>query len=403
MALSWNDLGLVEKVSLNDTDLVNYSYLADGTKVSALNRDGDGLLYLGSLIYRKTGNSIELESAGFAGGRFVARNVAGGDFEIVPMFHVTDHLGSVRAVVDGVSGEVVETNDYYPFGSRWDVAAGLKDDTNRFRYNSKEEQFNFGTPYIDYGARQYDPILGRWFAQDPLSEKYYSISPYAFCGNNPIRYEDVDGEDWVDKAAGYFIGGVTNVVPGTGFIRDWYSPDNSEDYNTAIKRTDETAAALGTGMMKAGTGAMAAGGALATAGVEVTASTAGAGVVVGGPAVAAGAEIAAAGAATAVTGTMLVMNSSKNKSDGYERGKNTSTDNSSKKKSGNQLQRDISKGRAPKSFKGIHKGKYKGEQTHVHFDDGSALNYDGTWKHGGRELTKAEQEFLNNYDWNLNK
>ena len=74
-------------------------------------------------------------------------------------------------------------------------------------------------------------------------------------------------------------------------------------------------------MMKAGTGAMAAGGALAIVSVEVTASTAGAGVVVGGPAVAAGAEIAAAGAATAVTGTMLVMNSSKNKSDGYERGK----------------------------------------------------------------------------------
>ena len=137
MSLTWNDLGLVEKVSLNDADLVNYSYLADGTKVSALDGDGDGLLYLGSLIYRKTGNSIELESAGFAGGRFVARNVAGGDLEIVPMFHVTDHLGSVRAVVDGVSGEVVETNDYYPFGSRWDVAAGLSDDTKRFRCNSR--------------------------------------------------------------------------------------------------------------------------------------------------------------------------------------------------------------------------------------------------------------------------
>ncbi|MBQ3613973.1 MAG: hypothetical protein II989_07755, partial [Bacteroidales bacterium] len=141
----------------------------------------------------------------------------------------------------------------------------------------------------------------------------------------------------------------------------------------------------------------------AATGAEITVSTAGVGVIVGGPAVAVGAEIAGAGAATAVTGTMLVMNSSKNKNDGYERGKNTSTDNSTKKKSGNQLQRDISKGRAPKSFKGIHKGKYKGEQTHVHFDDGSALNYDGTWKHGGRELTKAEQEFLNNYDWNLNK
>ena len=112
---------------------------------------------------------------------------------MVPMIHVTDHLGSVRAVVEGISGEVVETNDYYPFGGRWDVAAGLKDDTNRFRYNSKEEQFNFGTPYIDYGARQYDPVLGRWFAQDPLAEKYYGISPYAFCAGNPVKYLDPDG------------------------------------------------------------------------------------------------------------------------------------------------------------------------------------------------------------------
>ena len=117
---------------------------------------------------------------------------------MVPMIHVTDHLGSVRAVVDGASGAVVETNDYYPFGSRWDVAAGLMDDTNRFRYNSKEEQLRFGTPYIDYGARQYDPVLGRWFAQDPLSEKYYGISPYAFCAGNPVKYIDPDGKRWVN-------------------------------------------------------------------------------------------------------------------------------------------------------------------------------------------------------------
>ncbi len=193
MSLTWNDLGLVEKVSLNDTDLVNYSYLADGTKVSALDGDGDGLLYLGSLIYKKTGDSIEMESAGFAGGRFVARETSPGVSAMVPMIHVTDHLGSVRAVVDGISGAVVETNDYYPFGSRWNTTASLTDQTNRFRYNSKEEQFKFGTPYIDYGARQYDPVLGRWFAQDPLSEKYYGISPYAFCHNNPINRIDPDG------------------------------------------------------------------------------------------------------------------------------------------------------------------------------------------------------------------
>ena len=189
-----------EKVSLGDTVLVNYAYLADSTKVSALDSEGDGLLYLGSLIYRKQGESISLESAGFAGGRLVAKETADGSI-MVPMFHVADHLGSVRAVVDGVSGEVVETNDYYPFGSRWNTATNLTDQTNRFRYNSKEEQSSLypesvrnAVSYIDYGARQYDPVLGRWFAQDPLSEKYYSVSPYAFCAGNPVKYLDPDGE-----------------------------------------------------------------------------------------------------------------------------------------------------------------------------------------------------------------
>ena len=31
--------------------------------------------------------------------------------------------------------------------------------------------------------------------QDPLSEKYYGISPYTFCGNNPINFIDTDGMD----------------------------------------------------------------------------------------------------------------------------------------------------------------------------------------------------------------
>ncbi|MBR2128563.1 MAG: RHS repeat-associated core domain-containing protein [Bacteroidales bacterium] len=200
--------------------MVNYSYLADGTKVSALDSEGDGLVYLGSLIYRKTGNAIELESAGFAGGMFVAKDAAAGGKVIVPMFHVTDHLGSVRAVVDGVSGTVVETNDYYPFGSRWDVATSLKDESNRFRYNSKEEQSSLyplpvrnAVSHIDYGARQYDPVVGRWFAPDPLAEKYYGISPYAFCNNNPVNFVDSDGRDiyrYDDKSGTFHLYQETN-------------------------------------------------------------------------------------------------------------------------------------------------------------------------------------------------
>ena len=60
-------------------------------------------------------------------------------------------------------------------------------------YNGKEEQAGFGLPYLDYGARLYDPATGRWLTQDPLAEKYYGISPYVFCAGNPMKYVDADG------------------------------------------------------------------------------------------------------------------------------------------------------------------------------------------------------------------
>ena len=175
---------------------MNYSYLADGSKLSATDGEGDGLLYRGSLIYRKTGDDIELESAAFSEGRFVRS--AGGI--IRPMIHITDHLGSVRAVVDGLTGQTVETNDYYPFGSRWEDEDGISDPTNRYRFNGKEDQEGeFGVPTLDYGARHYTPSSARWLSMDPLSEKYYGISPYAFCNNDPVNFVDLDGRRWINS------------------------------------------------------------------------------------------------------------------------------------------------------------------------------------------------------------
>ena len=409
-SMTYNNLDLIGNIVRNDTTLVNYSYLSDGTKLSALDGSGAGLVYRGPFVYRKSsggnaGSSLTLESAAFGGGLMTPSGA---------MFYVTDYLGSVRAVVDGKTGDLYKASDYSAFGDESVVMVRPQGDTPphplatavlpdgqtlRDGYTGKEAQNeDFGTCYTDFGARQYSPALRRWMTPDPLSEKYYGVSPYAFCNNNPVRFADNNGEDWFDKVVGYVVGTATNLIPGTGFIRDWYSPDKSSDYNSALKHTDEAAAALGIGMIGAGTGTMAAGGILATAGVGVTASTAGVGIVIGGPAVAAGAEMAAGGAATASIGGVMVMNSSKNKSDGYERGKSNSNTHKTNK-SGNQLQKAIEKGKAPKSIDRYDNGKGDYEKPHVHFKDGNALNQDGTWKHGGRDLTNKEKEFLKRYDW----
>ena len=187
--LSYNYLNLIEKVDRNGITLAKYSYLADGTKFSAIDTDGNGLIYLGSLVYRKQNGNLSLESAGFNGGRFIVTNN-----RVEPHYFLTDHLGSTRTIVNG-DGEVIEQNDYYPFGMRWsDSDSQLSD--NRYRYNGKEEQSFVGNPYIDYGARMYDPKfrLG-WNASDPLAEKYYPISPYAFCAGNPINNIDWNGQE----------------------------------------------------------------------------------------------------------------------------------------------------------------------------------------------------------------
>ena len=199
LTLEYNALDRVSRVKSGTLTKVSYSYLADGTKVSALDASGNGLLYSGSMVFRKEGSVRSAESVGYSGGRFVA-DASG---VLRPQIHVVDHLGSVRAIVDK-SGNVVERDSYYPYGERWNDGSVEQAD-NRYRYNGKEEQAGFGLPYLDYGARLYDPATGRWVTQDPLSEKYHGISPYAFCAGNPMRYVDPDGRDFKKKLRGNTI------------------------------------------------------------------------------------------------------------------------------------------------------------------------------------------------------
>ena len=203
-SMSYNVLNLLEKVSKGDTIVAKYSYLADGTKLKAVDGDSRGFEYRGSLIYSQDGNALSFESVSFGDGRIVKTQGANGNANYTPHYHLTDHLGSVRVIAENKT-TVLERSDYYPLGLRWETSDQQVSD-NRYRFNGKEDQKFAGLDFLDYGARMYDPVIGRWFGQDPNAETYYPHSPYAYCVNNPINVIDPIGADiWIINQSGFIV------------------------------------------------------------------------------------------------------------------------------------------------------------------------------------------------------
>ena len=226
--IDYNDRNLTSRISSGGATLAEYEYLADGTKLRALDGGGNGYQYRGSLIYTQTAGqtgspAITLDCAVTSAGRIVRENTADGSSTYKVQHYLRDHLGSVRAVIDGDTGTVVKTSDYYPFGKRIQVTAPVSEPVggsqhasepavapvapatsvastsspNRWHFSGKESQsFLYANiPLLDFGARMYNPAIARWTTADPLSEKYYGISPYVYCLGNPISIIDPNGMD----------------------------------------------------------------------------------------------------------------------------------------------------------------------------------------------------------------
>jgi len=113
-------------------------------------------------------------------------------------YYVKDHLGSIRAVVDSEAPgtgaqKVVETRDDYPFGLRMPGRSVTTGTPAVEDYTGHELDGETGMHYA--GARYYMSALGRWTSVDPLANKNYRDSPYAYVVNNPMNYLDPTGRD----------------------------------------------------------------------------------------------------------------------------------------------------------------------------------------------------------------
>ena len=207
-SITWNVIGLPKSISDN-TNTARRVYAADGTLLAVYEGTSGttGRVYVGSLdIMRASNGAFTVESAGWEGGRLLPGT---GNDKV--LYQITDHLGSVRAVKDG-AGNILQRIDYYPFGSvssGWSSSTTPAQSTIRYRFSGKEIAGQVvgasapagtpaaaaGNPYLDFGARLYDPRTATWLSHDPLAEKYYGISPYLYAGNCPVSIFDPNGRD----------------------------------------------------------------------------------------------------------------------------------------------------------------------------------------------------------------
>jgi RHS repeat-associated protein len=76
----------------------------------------------------------------------------------------------------------------------------------QYKFGGKDLDEMHGLKWYDFGARYYSGIIPGFMTMDPLAEKYYSVSPYAYCFNNPVRFVDPFGMDvWEINEAGKII------------------------------------------------------------------------------------------------------------------------------------------------------------------------------------------------------
>ena len=137
---------------------------------------------------------------------------------------MTDQVGSVRAVVNGV-GEVQQQSDYYAFGLRH-TSTDFATNDKRYQLTGKESQKDFGFNYLDFHARQYDPTGIQFTSQDPLQDKYRGVSYYNYCYNNPVVFIDPSGmfatsktlESPIFDPSGNFLGTDDEGIQGEAII-----------------------------------------------------------------------------------------------------------------------------------------------------------------------------------------
>jgi RHS repeat-associated protein len=199
--ITYNTLNLPSSIDKTGGYRIAYVYDAAGNKLQQLYYENGNLVkttdFIGNFVYENDMPSCIV----YDEGRVVYANNSRNYFGEV---YLKDHLGNVRVACRRENGvlKTRQVDNYYPFGMNIKGLTLNSTDVNRpneYLYNGKQMQDEMGLGWLDYGARFYDGVLGRFHTPDRYAEKYLSLTNYQYGANNPIRFIDVNGDSVVYK------------------------------------------------------------------------------------------------------------------------------------------------------------------------------------------------------------
>jgi RHS repeat-associated protein len=213
--ISYNHMNLPTLIQFSNGNKIEYFYDATGTrlrkKMTKVTSPAGvtNKKYTGPFEYTDTG----LEAIYTSEGRCVPSGVSSPAFNYE--YNYMDNTGNVTmcfsdADNDGLAetSEILQQSHYYPFGMRIGIVTGQTGPENKYKFGGKEMQDEFGLNEYDFGARFYDPAIGRWGCVDPMADRAPDWTPFRYGFNNPLRYTDptgmseqdeFEGGEWADK------------------------------------------------------------------------------------------------------------------------------------------------------------------------------------------------------------
>lgn len=210
----------LEKVEKNSITLGEYVYGGDGQRIQvAENNVTTTYVYSGlNVLYEENSTGTAVYIYGSTG-RLAKRTTI--NQETNTFYYHNDSLGSTRLVTDS-NKNILSAATYYPFGE-----TSIVEGSEYYLFNGKEKDT---TGLYYFGARYYDPDVGRFITRDPLIGTFNSpqtLNRYTYCANNSLKYVDPLGLRFISEDE------------GNGYLSNRYSEENEEEVKWVGNRLDQ--------------------------------------------------------------------------------------------------------------------------------------------------------------------